>query len=117
MAADLLPITVDRAAGGPLRASKTEQDNLCPDGRHRVHAAANAAGPLRELSPEDRAQLVEMLCDIAEVAAHAPAAVDFHGSGLLSLRVGPSRVLYSVDARSRIVVHHVVIAEALPRIA
>lgn len=98
-----------------MRPIETGARNLCPDGRHRVEAAPNAAGAFRELAVGDRVRLVEMLCDIAEVSALPASGIDLRSGGLLSLRIGASRVLYSVDADSRIVIHHVVVAEALPR--
>ncbi len=115
MAAVLLLIGAFREA--VLRTDGTAPQNLCPDGRHRVEAAPNASSALRELADSDRARLVDMLCDIAEVSALAETGIDLRRGGLLSLRLGASRILYSVDRESRIVVHHVVVAEALPRIA
>jgi mRNA-degrading endonuclease RelE of RelBE toxin-antitoxin system len=100
-----------------LRIDKIAPQNLCPDGRHRVEAAPNASSALRDLPDSDRARLIDMLCDIAEVSALAESGIDLRRGGLLSLRLGPSRILYSVDAESRVVIHHVVVAEALPRIA
>jgi hypothetical protein len=94
---------------------KPAQENLCPDGRHHVAAAPNAAGALGELTVADRGRLIDMLCDIAEVAALAPSGVDLEG--YLSLRLGRSRVLYSIDGGTDILIHHVVPAEAVPGIA
>lgn len=93
------------------------RDNLCPDRRHQIRVAANASFALRGLDPALRSRLVEMLCDVAEVDALAPGAVDFQRSGLLAIRVGRSVALYSLDATHAVTVHHVIEAEALPRMA
>lgn len=90
-------------------------DTLCPDLRHKVRVSPNAAAGFRALDPEVRDRLVEMLCDVAEVAAMAPDVVDFSGrTGPLSLRAGPCMVFYSLDASNAVTVKHVVAAEAIP---
>lgn len=93
-------------------------NTLCPEGRHQIRAAPNAADGLRALERGVRERLVDMLCDVAEVAALAPTEVDFRRlPGPFAVRAGPSIVLYSVDEAGVVTLHHVVEAEALPRIA
>jgi hypothetical protein len=83
--------------------------------RHTVHLEANAATGFHSLDPDVRQRLVEMLCDVAEVAALAPWVVDFSGSaGPFTLRAGTSFVIYSLDASHAVTVHHVVAAEIFP---
>ena len=101
-----------------LPASRDARESLCPDGRHEVRASANAASALRALDPEVRGRIVEMLCDVAEVAALAPGVVDFRRlSGPFLLRAGRSIVVYMLDGQRAVTVEHVIDPEALPRIA
>lgn len=93
---------------------RTFPHTLCPDRRHTVQVAPNAASDVDALAPRVRRQLVEMLCDVAEVAALAPGAVDFSGHGAPSaLRAGESIVFYSLDATYAVTVQHVVQADLL----
>ena len=90
---------------------------LCPEGRHQVRVAPNAADGLRALDRPVRERLVDMLCDVAEVALLAPAVMDFRRHpGPFAVRAGSSFVLYSLDSSGVVTLHHVVEAEALPRI-
>jgi hypothetical protein len=83
-----------------------------PDRRHTVQVAPTAASDLQSLDSDVRERLVEMLCDVAEVAALAPGAVDFSGRGAPStLRAGQSIVFYSLGASHAVTVHHVVQAD------
>jgi hypothetical protein len=87
----------------------TFPETLCPDRRHQVQVAPNAATGLQSLESGVRQRLVEMLCDVAEVAALAPTAVDFSARWAPStLRAGESIVFYSLDAAHAVTVHHVV---------
>ena len=83
-----------------------------------MRLAPNATAGLRALEPGVRERLLDMLCDVAEVAAMAPMVVEFRRRpGPFAVRAGPSIVLYSVDEAGTVTIHHVVEAEALPRIA
>ncbi len=109
---------MDPTSPAGLPARRDRRETLCPDGQHEVRASANAASALRELDPAVRGQIVGMLCDVAEVAALAPGVVDFRGgSGPLLVRAGRTTAVYSLDASHAVIVHHVIDAEALPRIA
>ena len=82
---------------------------LCPDRRHTVQVAPNAATGVQSLESGVRQRLVAMLCDVAEVAALAPDAVDFSARWAPStVRAGESIVFYSLDASHAVTVHHVV---------
>ena len=83
----------------------------------RVYATPNAGAALRAIPSDQRSRLVQMLCDIAEIAELLPPpAIDLTGeAGLLWLSAGGTRVLYSVDeADGGLVVQHV-LAAPLPR--
>ena len=90
--------------GDSVNSRSSEGVSLCPDGAHRVNAAA--AG-LRELDAETRVQLIRKLCDIAEIAFLSPDGDHWDKATLLRLRAGNAVVLYSVDANG-VLVHHVV---------
>lgn len=91
-----------------LDAAALQNQTLCPEGTHRVFAGENATGSLRELPADLHHKLVEMLCDVAEVAERGPSAVDFwRDESILWLRAGGVMLLYSVDRKGRVVVHHV----------
>jgi hypothetical protein len=93
-------------------------ETICPDRRHEVRVATNAAARLQMLETGVRKRLVEMLCDVAEVASLAPDATEFRGpSRPFAVRAGQSIVLYTLDNAHAVTVHHVVEAEAVPAIA
>jgi len=83
-------------------------DSLCPHGTHRIFAAENAAGSLGDLASDLHEKLMEMLCDVAEVAERGPSSVDFwKDESILWLRACGVMLLYSVDHSGRVMVHHV----------
>jgi len=93
-------------------------ETICPDRRHRVRVAPNATARLEMLEAGVRKRLVEMLCDVAEVASLAPGATEFQWpSRPFAVRAGRSIVLYTLDNAHAVTVHHVVEAEAVPAIA
>jgi hypothetical protein len=95
-----------------LSRVSTFPHTLCPDRRHTVQVAPNAATDVQSLESDVRQRLVAMLCDVAEVAALAPQAVDFSARWAPStVRAGASIVFYSLDASHAITVHHVVQAD------
>jgi len=95
-----------------LSRVSTFPHTLCPDRRHTVQVAPNAATDVQRLESGVRRRLVAMLCDVAEVATLAPDAVDFTAHGApATLRAGESIVFYSLDASHAVTVHHVVQAD------
>jgi hypothetical protein len=91
---------------------------LCPDGAHDIHAAATAATGLLALTPAVRARLVQMLCEIADVAGLDPSAYEYWDeTALLRLSAGDAVVLYSLNSVSGILVHHVIASERLRQLS
>jgi hypothetical protein len=83
-----------------------------------VRLAPPAAAGFEALEPSARQRLVEMLCDVAEVATLAPGVVEFsRGEGPCVVRAGPCVALYSIGESHEVTVHHVVAAEVLRLIA
>lgn len=94
---------------------RRHRNTLCPERRHEVRLAPNAVVGFLSLEAAVRERLVEMLCDVAEVATLAPGVVDFgRGTDPLAVRAGSSLVFYSVDASKAVTVQHVVPVEVLP---
>ena len=81
---------------------------LCPDDQHRVFAGDYAFEGLRQLPPEVQRSLVQMLCEVAELAEVRPSVVDFwEDDPLLRLRVGEVMALYTVDRDGAVRLHRV----------
>jgi hypothetical protein len=81
---------------------------LCPDAQHRVFAGDYALEGLQQLSPEVRCSLVQMLCEVSELAEVRPSLVEFwDDEPLLRLRVGEVMALYTVDRDGAVRLHRV----------
>ena len=83
----------------------------------RVRVSLAAAERLRRLSPDQQDKLKEMLEDIAEIAASAPAGLAHawntsFNRPLLQLRQGSVTVRYLIDEDTRTIsIEHVIVAE------
>ena len=84
------------------------QGTLCPEGKHQIYAAVEAAPALVGLEAGTRARVIQMLCQIAEVAALAPNASQYWDeSQPLRLTLGGAEVLYSIDPIGGVVVQRI----------